>query len=75
MLLCKFNKTIPNRDSALDNQIVIHGKDPDLILEYTHGISNRLTGGSASANCLRTLVARGMGEGWSDALSIYLTQK
>ena len=36
------------------------------ILEYTHGLSNRLTGGPANSNCLNTLEAGGMGEGWSD---------
>ena len=42
--------------------------------EYTHGISNRLTGGSRQGNCLQTTTSRGMGEGWSDTLAIYLTR-
>lgn len=44
------------------------------MLEYTHGISNRLTGGSAQGNCLRTTTAGGMGEGWSDIVAVYLTR-
>ena len=40
----------------------------DYFLEYGHGISNRLKGGSAQANCLGSFVAGAMGEGWSDTL-------
>lgn len=40
--------------------------------EFTHGISNRLTGGPAAANCLQN--AEQMGEGWSDYLGLLLTQ-
>lgn len=46
-----------------------------LTLEYTHGISNRLTGGSFQGNCLGTFVSQGMGEGWSDAMAIYLSRR
>jgi len=42
--------------------------------EYTHGISNRLTGGG-TATCLQTTEAGGMGEGWSDAMADWLEQK
>jgi hypothetical protein len=45
----------PDRDGALDADIVVH--------EYTHGISNRLHG---NASGLSSVMARGMGEGWSD---------
>ncbi|PZR30008.1 MAG: hypothetical protein DI535_00460 [Citrobacter freundii] len=51
------------RDGSLDNGIVAH--------EYTHGISNRLTGGPASAGCL--VNAEQMGEGWSDYVALMLT--
>ncbi|WP_104734844.1 T9SS-dependent M36 family metallopeptidase [Hanstruepera ponticola] len=53
------------RDGSLDNTIIAH--------EYGHGISNRLTGGAAAANCLTN--ATQMGEGWSDwfALMISMT--
>ena len=52
--------TTPNRDGALENDIVVH--------EYGHGVSNRLTGGG-TGRCLQTVEAGGMGEGWSDTLA------
>jgi extracellular elastinolytic metalloproteinase len=58
--------TTPNRDGDLENDIISH--------EYTHGISNRLTGGG-TATCLQTTEAGGMGEGWSDAMADWLEQK
>jgi len=51
------------RDGALDNGIIAH--------EYTHGISNRLTGGPANADCLYN--AEQMGEGWSDYVALMVT--
>ncbi|KAI5778556.1 Fungalysin metallopeptidase-domain-containing protein [Geopyxis carbonaria] len=48
----------PRRDGDFDQGIIIH--------EYTHGLSNRLTGGPSTASCLGTLEAGGMGEGWGD---------
>ncbi|KAI9366138.1 Fungalysin metallopeptidase-domain-containing protein [Zopfochytrium polystomum] len=59
-----FTTTKPNRDGALDNGIVMH--------EMTHGLSNRLTGGPANANCLQTIQAGGMGEGWSDIVAVMM---
>ena len=53
----------PRRDGALENDIVIH--------EYTHGITNRMTGGG-TGRCLQTTEAGGMGEGWSDAMAEYV---
>ncbi|MCW3845010.1 M36 family metallopeptidase [Micromonospora yasonensis] len=47
------------RDGDLDAGVVIH--------EYTHGISNRLTGGP-TVNCLTG--NEQMGEGWSDFLAV-----
>lgn len=58
MRMYMWNLTEPWRDGAFDAGVVIH--------EYTHGLSNRLTGGPANANCLNILEAGGMGEGWSD---------
>ncbi|CEL61034.1 Extracellular metalloproteinase NpI OS=Aspergillus oryzae (strain ATCC 42149 / RIB 40) GN=NpI PE=2 SV=1 [Rhizoctonia solani AG-1 IB] len=52
--------TSPNRDGALENDIITH--------EFVHGVSNRLTGGGTGA-CLQTTEAGGMGEGWSDAMA------
>ena len=53
-----FTNTVPNRDSSLDTQVVVH--------EYGHGVSSRLTGGPANANALVALQSSGMSEGWSD---------
>jgi len=50
--------TSPVRDCSFDAGVVIH--------EYTHGLSNRLTGGPANSGCLSALESGGMGEGWSD---------
>jgi hypothetical protein len=50
-------------DGDLDNGIVTH--------EYTHGISNRFTGGPATASCLQN--AEQGGEGWSDYVALMLT--
>ncbi|KAJ3403634.1 Fungalysin/Thermolysin Extracellular metalloproteinase 5, partial [Chytridiales sp. JEL 0842] len=60
-----FTSDTPNRDGSLDNEVVIH--------ELTHGLSNRLTGGPANANCLNTPQAGGMGEGWSDMVALLFT--
>jgi hypothetical protein len=50
-----FNVPTPDRTSALDNDVLLH--------ELTHGTSNRLHG---NASGLINIMARGMGEGWSD---------
>ncbi|KAI8894730.1 Fungalysin metallopeptidase-domain-containing protein [Globomyces pollinis-pini] len=67
MNMYRFTMTTPNRDGSLDNGIPIH--------EFTHGISNRLTGGSAQGNCLQTNESGGMGEGWSDTVAMFLERK
>ncbi len=51
----------PDRDGALDSQVVVH--------ELTHGLSNRLHG---NATGLGSNMARGMGEGWSDFYALAL---
>ena len=51
-------------DGDVDNGVICH--------EYTHGISNRLTGGPANTSCLGN--AEQMGEGWSDYFSLMVTQ-
>ncbi|KAK0475373.1 Fungalysin metallopeptidase-domain-containing protein [Armillaria novae-zelandiae] len=56
----------PNRDGALQNDIIVH--------EFTHGITNRLTGGG-TGRCLQTLEAGGMGEGQSDAMAVWTEHK
>ncbi|KAH6590567.1 hypothetical protein BASA50_002499 [Batrachochytrium salamandrivorans] len=67
MNMFRFTYTTPGRSSGLDNGIPIH--------EYGHGVSNRLTGGSATSGCLRTAEAGGMGEGWSDILALIVLAK
>ncbi|QRV97451.1 extracellular metalloproteinase MEP [Ceratobasidium sp. AG-Ba] len=66
MRMFTWTYTSPNRDGALENDIVSH--------EYTHGISNRLTGGG-TGTCLTTTEAGGMGEGWSDAFAEWSEQE
>ncbi len=51
----------PDRDGALDSQVVVH--------EVTHGLSNRLIG---NATGLGSNMSRGMGEGWSDFYALAL---
>ena len=55
----------PDRDSDLDNGIIVH--------EYGHGVSNRLTGGPGNSSCLFN--QEQMGEGWSDWLALVMTAK
>ncbi|KAJ1963257.1 hypothetical protein GGI12_002163 [Dipsacomyces acuminosporus] len=62
-----FTKTTPKRDGDFEQDIVAH--------EYTHGISNRLTGGPANSNCLNGGESGGMGEGWSDTVANLLRIK
>ncbi|KAF4986884.1 hypothetical protein FDECE_15706 [Fusarium decemcellulare] len=57
----------PRRDSSFDAGVVIH--------EYTHGLSNRLTGGPANSGCLSALESGGMGEGWSDFMATAIRLK
>lgn len=58
MRMYRFTQSTPNRDSSFEAGIVIH--------EYTHGLTNRMTGGPANSRCLAVLESGGMGEGWSD---------
>ncbi|KAI8320804.1 hypothetical protein GQ54DRAFT_298412 [Martensiomyces pterosporus] len=67
MRMYVFTQTNPNRDGDFEQDIVAH--------EFTHGISNRLTGGPANTNCLNTLESGGMGEGWSDTVANLLRIK
>ncbi|KAJ1952105.1 hypothetical protein GGI12_006332, partial [Dipsacomyces acuminosporus] len=67
MRMYVWTETNPRRDGDLEQDIVAH--------EFTHGISNRLTGGPSNTDCLNTLEAGGMGEGWSDAVANLLRLK
>ncbi|KAF2124432.1 extracellular metallo proteinase MEP [Dothidotthia symphoricarpi CBS 119687] len=58
MRMYMWTNTEPSRDCSFDAGVVIH--------EYTHGLSNRLTGGPANSGCLALLESGGMGEGWGD---------
>jgi extracellular elastinolytic metalloproteinase len=53
----------PLRDGDFDAVVVAH--------EYTHGISNRLTGGRLNVSCLNN--DEQMGEGWSDWIALAFT--
>ncbi|KAJ4366859.1 hypothetical protein N0V83_007387 [Neocucurbitaria cava] len=53
-----WDNALPVRDCSFEAGVVIH--------EYTHGLSNRLTGGPRNSGCLSMLESGGMGEGWSD---------
>ncbi|KJA20476.1 hypothetical protein HYPSUDRAFT_203789 [Hypholoma sublateritium FD-334 SS-4] len=60
-----WDKTTPKRDGAFANSIIIH--------ELTHGLTNRMTGGG-TGHCLQSQEARGLGEGWSDAVADWAFQ-
>lgn len=53
----------PKIDGDADNGVISH--------EYTHGISNRLTGGPNTTSCLNN--GEQMGEGWSDYFALMVT--
>ncbi|RKP04781.1 peptidase M36 [Thamnocephalis sphaerospora] len=53
------------RDSSLDNEVVVH--------EFSHGITERLTGPTHRADCLQTPEARALAEGWSDFIALYMS--
>lgn len=61
MFLWNFNGANPMKDGDADNGVIAH--------EYTHGISNRLTG--SGSGCLSN--AEHMGEGWSDYYALMVT--
>ncbi|TFK68006.1 metalloprotease MEP2 [Pluteus cervinus] len=64
-LMSLWNYANPSRDASLENDILIH--------ELTHGLTNRMIGGG-TARCLQTTEARGLGEGWSDAVASWALQ-
>ncbi|KAJ2883125.1 hypothetical protein FB639_002238, partial [Coemansia asiatica] len=64
MRMYVWTSTYPYRDGDLEQDIVVH--------EYSHGISNRLTGGPANTDCLDYGESGGMGEGWGDIISTIL---
>ena len=66
-LYLEFAQTSPRRDSSLNSEIIIH--------EVTHGLTERLIAGPSNASALEGWQSGGMGEGWSDWMSLMLTQK
>ncbi|KAH6562659.1 hypothetical protein BASA60_011048 [Batrachochytrium salamandrivorans] len=62
-----YTATKPNRDTALDNTVVIH--------ELTHGLTDRLTGGAQTKMCMKETESKGLSEGYSDIVAIILTAK
>ncbi|KAK1230128.1 hypothetical protein PQX77_006790, partial [Marasmius sp. AFHP31] len=58
--LTLWDLTNPQRDGAMENDLVIH--------ELTHGMTARMTGGG-TAQCLDTREAGGLDEGWADAVA------
>ncbi|KAJ4319003.1 hypothetical protein N0V94_004140 [Neodidymelliopsis sp. IMI 364377] len=67
MRMFLWTQSTPYRDCTFEAGVVIH--------EYTHGLSNRLTGGPANSNCLNALEAGGMGEGWGDFMATAIRLK
>ncbi|KAF7359719.1 Extracellular metalloproteinase mep [Mycena venus] len=65
MNLYLWNAANPERDGALENDIVTH--------ENTHGITNRMTGGG-TGRCLQIVESGGLSEGWSDAMADWMEQ-
>lgn len=61
MQMYLWNAPTPDRDGDVDNGIIAH--------EYSHGISNRMTG--SGVGCLGN--SEQMGEGWSDYFSLMVT--
>jgi extracellular elastinolytic metalloproteinase len=52
----------PNRHTAFDSDVVFH--------EFTHGLTNRLVGGTRQGHTLDAPQSQGMGEGWSDFFAL-----
>ncbi|KAH9020570.1 Fungalysin metallopeptidase-domain-containing protein [Lactarius pseudohatsudake] len=65
MQLYLYVKFSPRRDSALQNDLVIH--------ECQHGASNRMTGGG-TARCFQTSESAGVAEGYADAMADWVSQ-
>ncbi|ORX83846.1 extracellular metallo proteinase 3 [Anaeromyces robustus] len=62
MRLYPFTSKKPEKDSALVNQIMIH--------EYSHGVTQRITGGPDKTSCLSSDESNALSEGWSDFFAI-----
>lgn len=67
MRMYMWTKTTPQRDCSFEAGVIIH--------EYTHGLSNRLTGGPSNSGCLSSTESGGMGEGWGDFMATAIRLK
>ncbi|KAG8160668.1 hypothetical protein KVR01_008932 [Diaporthe batatas] len=67
MRMYLWTESTPVRDCAFEAGVVIH--------EYTHGVSNRLTGGGTNTRCLTGVESGGMGEGWGDFMATAIRLK
>lgn len=67
MRMFLWDYSTPLRDCAFEAGVVIH--------EYTHGVSNRLTGGGTNTRCLTGVESGGMGEGWGDFMATAIRLK
>ncbi|KAF8261950.1 Fungalysin metallopeptidase-domain-containing protein [Lactarius quietus] len=56
----------PKRDSALQNDVLVH--------ECQHGANNRMTGGGTAA-CYQTAESSGLDEGYADAMADCISQQ
>jgi extracellular elastinolytic metalloproteinase len=54
--------TSTGRHTAFDSDVVFH--------EFTHGLTNRLVGGTRQGHTLDAPQSQGMGEGWSDFFAL-----
>lgn len=67
MRMYLWTESTPYRDCAFEAGVIIH--------EYTHGVSNRLTGGGSDTGCLSGTESGGMGEGWGDFMATAIRVK
>jgi subtilisin family serine protease len=65
MQMFLFDMTTPMRDGDFDNAIIVH--------EYGHGLSTRLVAGPNVVDGLWGMQSGGLGEGWSDWISLVFT--
>lgn len=65
MRLCIFTNTVPDRDGALEDDIIVN--------EYAQGMADRLTGGGSAA-CLQSRPSMGLLKGWGDAVADWVEQ-
>lgn len=67
MRMYLWTESTPERDAAFEAGVILH--------EYTHGLSNRLTGGGSNTGCLSGTEDGGMGEGWGDFMATAIRTK